>query len=145
MSHLTSTLWAISLLLTSTQSYAYDLVDAIAQVESGGDHQAVGDNGLARGAWQLHKAAWIDAGERLKKKWHYSYAHDKGIARKHAEAYVSILTERLTKRLGRKPTNQEIYASYRLGVGGFMNFKSYNKLPEHIKESCERVNNLVTK
>lgn len=119
------------------------LVDAIAQVESGGDHQAVGDNGSARGAWQMHKAAWLDAGERLKEKWHWSYAHDKGIARRHAEAYVAILTEGLAKRLKRKPTNQEIYAAYRLGLTGFFRYPSYDKLPSRIRESCERVNNLT--
>lgn len=144
MSPLISTLCLTSLLAVS-QAKAYDLVDAISQVESGGNHQAVGDNGSARGAWQLHKAAWEDAGLRLGEKWHWSYAHDKGIARRHAEAYAAILTERLTKQLGRKPTNQEVYAAWRLGAGGFARYGTYARIPERIRESCERVNNLVTK
>ena len=118
-------------------------LDAIAQVESGYDHQAVGDGSRARGAWQLHEDAWVDAGKRLKEKWHFSYAHDKGIGRRHAEAYLAIITERLTKRLGRKPTNQEIYACWRLGVSGFFRYPSYSSLPPRIRESCERVNNLT--
>ena len=119
------------------------LIDAIAQVESGGDHQAVGDGTRARGAWQMHKEAWEDAGKRLGTSFHFSYAHDKGIGRRYAEAYLAIITERLTKRLGRKPTNQEVYACWRLGVGGFFRYPSYDKLPANIRESCERVNNLA--
>lgn len=144
MSSLTSTLFLTSILLGS-QAKGYDLLEAIAQVESGGDHQAVGDNNRARGAWQMHKLAWEDAGLRLGERWHFSYAHDKGIGRRHAEAYLQLVGERLTKHLKRKPTNQEIYACWRLGVGGFIRYGSYSRLPENIRESCERVNNLTSK
>lgn len=145
MSSLTSTILLTSVLLGASQAKGYTLLDAIAQVESGGDHQAVGDGNRARGAWQMHKFAWQDAGQRLGERWHFSYAHDKGIGRRHAEAYLAIITERLTKHLNRKPTNQEIYACWRLGVGGFLRYGSYLLLPDNIRESCERVNNLTSK
>lgn len=145
MSPLISTLRATSLLLAATQSQANTLVDAIAEVESGYNHQAVGDGKAARGAWQLHKGAWSDAGKRLGERWHFSYAHDKGIARRHAEAYVAILCEGLERHLGRKPTNQEVYAAYRLGLEGFKRFGSYARIPKGVRESCERLNNLVTR
>ena len=38
-----------------------DLLDAIRQVESGGDDAAVGDNGKAIGAYQIWYAYWKDA------------------------------------------------------------------------------------
>lgn len=38
------------------------LLDAICLVESGGDPNAVGDNGRSRGAYQCGEAAWIDSG-----------------------------------------------------------------------------------
>lgn len=119
------------------------LVDAIAQVESGGDCQAVGDNGKARGAWQMHKAAWDESGKRLKASFHFSYAHDKGISRRYAEAYVAILSEGLERHLGRKPTNQEVYAAYRLGLAGFIKRGGMSNLSARFRDSCERVNNLT--
>lgn len=118
------------------------LTQAVAEVESGNNTQAVGKHG-ERGAYQMKEAAWKDAGLRLKEKWHYCYAHDKGISARHAEAYLAILSEGLTKLIGRKPTNQEIYAAYRLGLGGFRRYGSYANLPASIRESCERVNNLT--
>jgi hypothetical protein len=39
------------------------LLDAIRQVESGGDDRAVGDNGRAIGPYQIWRAYWIDACE----------------------------------------------------------------------------------
>jgi hypothetical protein len=131
------------LLLLATQAYANSpLVDAVGQVESGMNHQAVGRDG-ERGAWQMRLCAWIDAETVLKERWHYSYAHDKGIARRHAEAYLTILTNGLRKHLRREPTVQEIYASYRLGLTGFKRFKNYSKIPADIRDSCERVANLT--
>jgi len=38
-----------------------DLLDAIKQVESGGDATKVGDGGAAHGAYQIHQAYFIDA------------------------------------------------------------------------------------
>lgn len=135
----------IPLLLLSTNLLALDidkLTDSIGMIESGMDHQAVGDNGAARGAWQLHKAAWADAGKRLGLKFDWAYAHDKGIGRRYAKAYVELTVERLEMRLGREPSPQEVYAAWRLGVGGFMKRGGYARLPLFIKASCERLANL---
>ena len=38
-----------------------DLLDAICEVESGCNADAVGDNGQALGAYQIHRAYWKDA------------------------------------------------------------------------------------
>ena len=43
-----------------------DFVKAIAQVESGGDDNAVGDNGKSLGRFQIQKAYWKDAVDHQK-------------------------------------------------------------------------------
>lgn len=100
------------------------LIDAVAHVESGHDHEAVGDGGRARTAWQLHRAAWKDASAYLKKNGHTATSYDAGVtdpaqARKHAAAYLGLTNARLKKRLGREPSVGELYAAHNLGVGGF--------------------------
>ncbi len=37
------------------------LLDAICRVESNGNPRAIGDNGRSKGAYQISRAAWIDA------------------------------------------------------------------------------------
>ena len=46
----------------ASELWAYEkFAEAVAHVESGKDYAAVGDGGKARGAWQMHEAAWKDA------------------------------------------------------------------------------------
>jgi len=51
------------------------LLDALEQVESGGDIGAVGDRGRALGPLQLHKSFWLDAlqyaGKKNEGEWKY--------------------------------------------------------------------------
>lgn len=136
------------ILLLTTNLSALDidrLVDSIGQIESGMNHQAVGDGGAARGAWQLHKAAWADSGKRLGLKFNWAYAHDATIGRKYAKAYVEIVVESLKKRLGRDPVPQEVYAAWRLGIGGFFSRGGYEGIPKSVKSSCERLANLYNR
>lgn len=135
------------LLLLTTNASALNvdkLVDSIGQIESGMDHQAVGDRGAARGAWQLHREAWIDAGKRLKLKFPWPYAHDASIGRKYARAYAELVIEQLQRKLERDPTVQEVYAAWRLGVGGFFKRGGYAGVSKSIKASCERLANVYS-
>jgi hypothetical protein len=45
------------------------LLDAIRQVESSGNHKAIGDNGAARGPYQCHRAYWTDAAPAVAKRY----------------------------------------------------------------------------
>lgn len=45
-----------------------DLLDAIKQVESGGDATKIGDNGAAHGAYQIHNGYFQDAQEQLRRE-----------------------------------------------------------------------------
>lgn len=51
----------ILLLFIINDIYAYDVYDAIKEVESGGDCKAIGDNGNAVGAYQIHEIYVKDA------------------------------------------------------------------------------------
>ena len=51
----------ILLLFVINDIYAYDVYDAIKEVESGGDCKAIGDNGNAVGAYQIHEIYVKDA------------------------------------------------------------------------------------
>ena len=51
----------ILLLFIINDIYAYDVYDAIKEVESGGDYKAIGDNGKAVGAYQIHEIYVKDA------------------------------------------------------------------------------------
>jgi len=135
------------LLLLSTNLFALNvdkLVYSIGMIESGMNHEAVGDDGHARGACQMHRAAWIDSGNRLGLRDNWWSAHNPTIGRKYATAYTEILIERLTRHLERKPSPQEVYAAWRFGVGGFMMRGGYAGMPRHVKESCDRLWNIYS-
>ena len=103
------------------------LIHAFALTESppsGIDHNAIGDNGKARGAWQMHFAAWWEASSWLKARGYKTApwetgAHDPTLAHLHAKVYMSITHRRLAKRMGREPSASELYAAWNLGVTGF--------------------------
>jgi hypothetical protein len=96
-----------------------NVLDAIAHVESGGRHNAVGDSGKARGAWQMHRAAWDDAASRLRAEWTHAEAHDATKARAIAAEHLRWLNAQFTRRTGRQPTTADSYALWNLGVGGY--------------------------
>ena len=64
------------------------LLDAIAQVESNGNPQAVGDNGKALGMYQIHRAYWRDGTRLLDVAWEYAHATNPQKARRVVRAYL---------------------------------------------------------
>jgi hypothetical protein len=122
------------------------LINSIGMVESGMNHRSIGDRSKARGAWQMHKGSWADAGKRLGLSYSWAvYSHDKEISKKYAKAYLECIVSRLSPFLKREPTPQEVYAAWRMGAEGFLNSGGYQNLGSRIKDSCERVNNLYSK
>ena len=100
------------------------LLDAVAFVESNGNPRAVGDQGKANGAFQMHKPAWADCSRWLKangfKATPYAQgANDPAISRIYARTYLAMIHGQLAKRMGREPSAGELYAAYNMGVGGF--------------------------
>jgi len=100
------------------------LLAAVAFVESNGNHRAVGDQGKANGAFQLHRPAWTDAGKWLKANGYKTTTYTKGVndpsvAAIYARTYLAMIHGQLAKRMKREPTAGELYAAYNMGVGGF--------------------------
>ena len=109
----------LALFLLLAAQLPASVLDAIAQVESRGNHAAIGDAGKARGAWQMHRAAWDDAARRLRVTWSHAEAHDATKARAIAADHLRWLETQFTRRTGRQPTAADSYALWNLGVGGY--------------------------
>lgn len=78
----------ILLLFIINDIYAYDVYDAIKEVESGGDYKAIGDNGKAVGAYQIHEIYVKDA-NRISGK---SYTLEERYDEKKSLEMVKIVT-----------------------------------------------------
>jgi hypothetical protein len=123
------------------------LVWAIAEVETGGDNTAIGDNGRAYTAWQLHDAAFRDGNAQLKKEGRMTYpwcdlSNPKN-ARAVASAYVRLCVLRLTSAGVKDPSPEQIYLCYSMGFKAYKDagFKSVNCPPKKI-DAAVRVGNL---
>jgi hypothetical protein len=101
----------------------YHLVESVAQVESGMNHFAVGDSGLALGAWQMHPAAWIDGNRQLKKEGQPmhprgAYTNPKA-SRSVASAYLRLCGARLREAGVKNPSPQQYYLCFAIGYQAF--------------------------
>ena len=98
------------------------LLEAIGQVESGMNRNARGDNGLARGAYQLHASAWSDANLLLEMEGHYSYSfgqwRDATAQDMTALAYLRVIRSRLASLGIPTPTPEVIALCWNRGVLG---------------------------
>jgi hypothetical protein len=139
---------SVSLLLClSAVANAIDfhrLLPVVSHIESSDNPQAVGDGTKARGLYQFHSSAWVQASiERKKagkKVYPYSYAHDPFVSRQYAEAYLSWLAKGLRNRLGREPRHWEVYASFNRGLEGFSDLDyNFSLLPKHTQKSCRLI------
>lgn len=121
------------------------VVDAIALVESSGNTRAVGDNGLAKGAWQMHRAAWNDSAKRLRVTWDFdidSFNYDR--ARRIAAEHLRWLCEQFTRKTGRQPTPADQYALWNLGVAGYAKRDwDLSRCPTITQRAVQKLNTLV--
>jgi hypothetical protein len=120
------------------------LLPIVSQIESSDNPQAVGDGTKARGLFQFHASAWLQASLERKKAgkkiYAYAYAHDPFVSRQYAEAYLSWLAKGLRNRLGREPYHWEVYASFNRGLGGFSDLDyNFSSLPKHTQKSCRLI------
>jgi hypothetical protein len=100
-----------------------DLLMKVAHIESNGNPMAVGDSGLALGAFQMHRDSWEDSVRRLFGTIPRSYAYCKANCfdwKKScvvAQEHLRWLEERQVK-MGISPTKISLYMSYNLGNTG---------------------------
>ena len=131
------------LLLLPVLGFATDfsrLAEGVALAESRNDINAVGDNGKARGAYQMWQIAWqqtsVERRKAGKKVYHFAYAHDARVSRDYAVDYLAWLERTLKAKLGRQPTFWEIYAGYARGLSNFEDIDyTYRNLPARTKRA----------
>ena len=124
------------------------LVEAVAELESGGKRDTIGDGGKANGWWQMHEAAWADTSDFRKRScltvWDYEHAHSPGIARMYARDYLAMLEARLRNVLGNDVTAEMVYAAYNVGFARFQSFGfCIERTPLTTQSACKRLAQLV--
>ena len=130
-----------------SQSAFQVLVDSIALVESGYNNRAVGDNGRARGAWQMWLPAWLDANRQLKKEGRRTYPYgdwqNAWAQGEVASAYLRLCRERLQGAGVADPSPEQYYLCFSMG---FAAFKAVGfdpaKCPAKKLDAATRVRNL---
>ena len=115
------------------------LLESIAQVESGMNRKAVGKAG-ERGMYQVGKAAWDDANERLKREGHHHFQwskwRDATAQDMIAAAHLRTIRDNF-KRIGiASPTPEELALVWNVGWSGAVSRKF------RPNEYAERVANL---
>jgi hypothetical protein len=94
------------------------LILALIQVESSGVDSAIGDNGASWGCLQMQAAYVQDAAEHANENWTHKDALNRDKAISIFTAYMDrYATE---KRLGRKPTAQDIARIHNGGPNGHL-------------------------
>jgi hypothetical protein len=93
------------------------LLAALIAVESSGDPNAIGDNGLAYGCLQLHAAYVQDAAQFAGENWTHEDAFNPETAKQIVRAYMARYA--IERRLGRSPTYEDIARIHNGGPNGF--------------------------
>jgi hypothetical protein len=124
--------------------------DAVAQVETGMDPTAIGDNGRAFGMYQMHQAAWDDALKYAKNKRALAYPisqwRNRIVQHIMASHYLDLCADRMRSRGVKNPTPQQVYLCFAIGFKGFEEI-GFNpaRAPEAKRDAAERVFNIFTK
>ena len=125
----------------------HQLVVAVGNVESGMNHNALGDQRRARGAWQMWALAWIDGNGQLKKEGRQTYPYgdfqNPKASYAVASAYLRACVGRLAGAGVTNPTPEQIYLCFAMG---FKNFSACGfdpaRCPEKKVDAAKRVRNL---
>lgn len=116
------TLLAFSVAPLLARDDSAEILRAISLVESAGDRHAVGDSGLALGAWQMHPSAWADANafrraqglpDLPRARWREAEVQE-GVAK----AFLCLIQARLSRVGVVRPTPGQIALCWNLGFAG---------------------------
>lgn len=125
-------------------------LDALAQIESGGDHRKIGQQ-HERGAYQIRREAWTDVSAILKSQGKRTYgwtiwAHDPAMSRQYAAIYVRQLAARYTVHEHWGPTVRDLYCMWNLGYEGYRKRGFvYLSCPPSTRDAAERLERLMNK
>lgn len=112
------------------------LLTALIAVESSGNPNAIGDNGLAYGCLQLHAAYVQDAAEYARQDWTHADAFDPETAKQIVRAYMARYATK--KRLGREPTYSDLARIHNGGPQGFKKTAT-DKYWQKVKKKLEQL------
>ena len=135
----------LGLCFMAATALGHTLLEAVAEVESSGGRYLVGDNGRARGAWQMHRRAWADVNGSLPKAARKDYQEVRNpiTAKQFAQRYLAIL-EKEMRLDGVLVTARHLYAAYNLGLENFR-LRGYDlrRCPVTTRRQAERVFDLT--
>jgi len=118
----------------------FALLPLIAQVESAGNNQAVGDSGRAIGKFQIWELYWKDGTDYLGVNWPYSEAQDPQKAEKVVKAYLTRYGNHYQKTTGKKATMEILASIHCAGPDGWkqMNEPKVKAYINKIKKAGEK-------
>lgn len=121
----------MTFILNATPSNKF--IDAICKIESNNGMYVVGDNGKAIGCLQIWKSVVDDVNKYSKVKYTYDDRYDKEKSYQMFRLYVGHYATQ--KRLGRKPTNEDMARIWNGGPNGYKKIatvKYWNKVKKYI-------------
>ena len=128
------------LLLVSTISKGVEvsdnLLNAICDAESHGNVNAVGDNGKAIGAFQIHKIYVDDVNNFSSVKYTYEDRKNKEKSKAIVKAYLEHYGKNYEKKTGKKATNEVLARIHNGGPNGWKKDatkKYWNKVEKELK------------
>lgn len=121
----------LALLAVAANLSASDLPDswyrAFEQVESAGDHRAIGDGRKARGLYQFHDACWQDVSKLRKAQglpvYPFTKATNEWVSKEYARTWLPVIHSRLSAKIGRPATAAETWLAFNLGMSGFARYR----------------------
>ena len=140
----------IAFAVISNYAHAFDdvaLASAIAQVETGEDYNAIGDKGKARGAYQMHRSAWIDGCTQLMREGKTAYSYDQWKDASTQDTVALALLRSLRGRLISKgitnPTPEQLALCWNMGFTAASRIGFDHRRAK--SDYAERVGNLTRK
>ena len=140
----------IAFTLIANYAYAFDdvaILSAIGQVETGEDYTAIGDNGKARGAYQLHRSGWIDGCTQLMREGKPAYSYDQWKDASTQDTVALALLRSIRGRLISKgitnPTPEQLALCWNMGFTAASRIGFDHRRAK--SDYAERVGNLTRK
>jgi len=140
----------IAFSLLSNYAYAFDdvaVLAAIGQVETGMDYTAIGDNGKARGCYQLHRSAWIDGCTQLMREGKPAYSYNDWADADTQDTVALALLRSIRGRLASKgikdPSPEQLALCWNMGFTAASRIAFDHRRAK--TDYAERVGNLVRK
>lgn len=115
----------LMLVAVSIQAQKVFFIDALIEVESGGNWDAVGDNGKALGGLQIRKEVIEDVNKFYNKNYEHSDAFSREKAIEICGLYLRYWGEQYEKKYDHKPSIEDYARIWNGGPTGYMKKSTY--------------------